>query len=267
MVKIGIAGCGVIGSGLAAAVQQRFKDKAELAGLHDIDEERARSAVSSLAKPVPVLSLDDLIAESDIVVEATAPSFSGELARKVVLAGRDVMVLSVGGLVGSDVFELAEQKHCHVYVPSGALCGLDGVKAALIAGVEKVVLTTRKPPKGLQGAPYVVKNNIDLGSLKDDTVIFEGSAREAIDGFPKNINVSVALSFAGIGVDDTRVRIVCSPQSTANVHEVEVEGEFGKLVTRTENVPSPQNPRTSYLAVLSAIAMLKGILDYTRVGT
>ncbi len=267
MLKIGIVGCGTIGSGLAEAIRQRFKDRATLVALYDSDKEKADSLAGSLAEPPSILPLDDLIKECDLVVEATSPSFSGELARKALLADRDVMVMSVGGLVEGDIFELANQKHRHVYVPSGAICGLDGVKSALMGRVYRVTLVTRKPPKGLEGAPYVVENKIDLNSIKGEAVIFEGSAKEAIQGFPKNINVSVALSFAGIGLEKTRVRIICSPHYTSNIHEVEVEGEFGRLIARTENVPAPQNPRTSYLAVLSAIATLKGILDYVRIGT
>lgn len=267
MLKIGIVGCGAIGSSLAIAVTEQFKGRATVSGLHDVDHKRAVMVAERLAGEVPILSLDALTQGCDLVVEATAPSVSGEIARKALIGGKDVMVLSVGGLIDTDVFELAAQNNCRVYIPSGAICGLDGVKGALMDDVSSITLTTRKPPAGLQGAPYVESNRIDLRSLREDTVIFEGSAREAIEGFPKNINASVALSFAGLGVDKTRVRIVCSPNSTTNVHEVEVEGRFGKLTSRTENVPAPENPRTSYMAVLSAIATLKGILGHIRVGT
>ena len=265
--KIGIVGCGIIGSGLAMAIEQRFKDKAKLVALCDIDKNRAVSLANSLSEAPQILSLDELIKECDLVVEAASASFSGEVARKALLANRDVMVMSVGGLIEDDIFELANQMRHHIYMPSGALCGLDGVKSALAGKIFQVTLTSRKPPQGFQGAPYVVENKIDLSSIKEETIIFQGSAREAIRGFPQNANVAVALSFAGIGPDKTQVRIICSPHSATNSHEVEVEGEFGRLTTRTDNVPAPQNPKTSYLAVLSAIATLKGILDYPRLGT
>ena len=152
-------------------------------------------------------------------------------------------------------------------MPSGAICGLDGVKSAMMGRVDRVTLITRKPPHGFQGAPYILEHNIDLNSIHEETILFQGSAKEAIRGFPQNVNVAIALSFAGIGPEKTRVRIVCSPQYKANSHEIEVEGEFGKLIAKTENVPAPQNPKTSYLAVLSTIATLKGILDYPKIGT
>lgn len=265
--KIGIVGCSTIGSGLALAIEQKFKGKASLVALCDIDKQKAASLVSKLAKAPLILPLDELIEKCDLVVEAASASISAKVARRALLASKDVMIMSVGGLVESDVFELANVKHCHIYMPSGAICGLDGVKSATIGKISRVTLTTRKPPKGLEGAPYVVQNKIDLNSISEETIIFEGNALEAIQGFPKNVNVAVALSFAGIGLLKTRVRIVCSPEYATNTHEVEVEGEFGRLTTKTENVPAPQNPRTSYLAVLSAIATLRGILDYVRIGT
>lgn len=264
--KIAIVGCGTIGSKLAKAIEEKLKDRAKLVALYDVDKEKAVLLASSLSKPPPILSPDELIKECDLVIEAASAKVSGELTRKALLANRDVMVMSVGGLV-EGILDLANEKHRHIYIPSGAICGLDGVKGALVGKIFRVTLTTRKPPKGFQGAPYIVDNKIDLSSISEETVLFQGSAREAIRGFPQNINVAVALSFAGIGLDKTQVRIVCSPYFTANSHEVEVEGEFGKLTTKTENVPAPQNPRTSYLAVLSAIATLKGILDYPRIGT
>ena len=267
MLHIGIVGCGTIGSGIAMAIEQRFKDTAKLAALCDIDKEKAVSLAQKLSESPPILPLDELINRCDLVIEAASAGVSGRVARQALLADRDVMIMSTGGLVENNIFNLANQKHRHIYVPSGAICGLDGVKSALMDKVSRVTLTTRKPPQGFQGAPYILENKIDLNSIDKETVLFQGTAREAIRGFPQNVNVAVALSFAGIGLEKTQVRIICSPHYTANSHEIEVEGAFGRLITKTENVPSPQNPRTSYLAVLSAIATLKSILDYSRIGT
>lgn len=267
MLRIGIIGCGTIGSGLAMAIEQRFKDKAKLVALCDTDRKKVVSLASKLSEPPPILSLDKLIQGCDLVVEAASASVSGDIARKALMANKDVMIMSVGGLVDSDLFNLANQMRRCIYMPSGAICGLDGVKSALMDKISRVTLTIRKPPKGFHDAPYILENKIELNSIDKETVLFQGTAKEAIRGFPKNVNVAIALSFAGIGLEKTRVRVICSPHYTANSHEVEVEGDFGRLIARTENVPAPQNPRTSYLAVLSAIATLKGILDYSKVGT
>jgi aspartate dehydrogenase len=128
-------------------------------------------------------------------------------------------------------------------------------------------MTTRKPPQGLAGAPYVEQHGIDVFAFTTETVIFEGSARDACQGFPANVNVSAALSLAGIGPDRTHMRIIVVPGGTRNMHDVDVQGEFGRLTIHIENVPSTTNPRTGKLSYLSAIAMLKEIVSPLRCGT
>jgi aspartate dehydrogenase len=125
------------------------------------------------------------------------------------------------------------------------------------AGLHSVTLTTRKPPKGLVGAPYLVEHGIELDNLTEPLVIFEGTALEAVKAFPQNVNVAGALSIAGIGPMETRVRVIADPHATCNSHEIVAEGAFGKLQTRTENLPSPRNAKSSYLASLSACAELR----------
>ncbi len=268
--KIGIAGCGTIGSFLAKAIDKDLKSAAVIAGLCDVDEKRAGSLQKGLAKKPPVLSLSRLIDKSDLVIEAASGEASFGLAKKVLSKKKDVMIMSIGGILGkeAELFNLAKKRNAKIILPSGAICGIDGIKSAGEAGIRKVTLTTRKPPKGLKGAPYIMKNNIDIDSITKQRVIFEGTAKEAVCAFPKNINVSALLSITGIGADKTIVRIVTSPEYMVNSHEVEVEGDFGRLITRTENVPSPQNPKTSFLAPLSALAALRQYLSpFKKIGT
>ena len=137
----------------------------------------------------------------------------------------------------------------------------------MTGGLTSVRLTTTKPPAALEGAPYIIEKGLRLAEFTGETVIFEGTARDAIRGFPQNVNVAVTVSFAALGLDQTQVRVITGPGITTNSHELVVEGAFGRMVTRTENVPSPQNPKTSYLAVLSACAMLNEILNPVKVGT
>jgi aspartate dehydrogenase len=151
----------------------------------------------------------------------------------------------------------ARARNVQIRIPSGALCGLDGIRAAMEAGLHSVTLTTRKPPKGLCGAPYLVERGISLENLSEPMVIFEGTALEAVKAFPQNVNVAGALSIIGIGPSETRVRIIADPRATANSHEVIAEGAFGRLQTLTENLPSPRNAKSSYLASLSACAELR----------
>lgn len=268
-IKIGLVGCGAMGSEIAKAIDTRFRDKAVLTAISDIDKKKAEGLKKELKGLPDILQIDGLIKKADLVIEAASKEVSGEIAKKAISAKKDVMIMSTGGIIKDyrALFDLAERNGCKVYLPSGAILGLDGVKAASLGRISRVELTTRKPPAGLSGAPFIEKNNIDLNKIKTETTIFEGNALEAIEGFPANINVSCALSIAGIGPEKTIVKIVTSPEYKGNTHEIFVEAESGKLVTRAENVPSPRNPKTSYLAVLSVIAALEQILGPVKIGT
>jgi len=266
-IKAGIIGCGTIGTVIADAITNKFGGAIKLVGICDVDEKKSRALLDKVKIDAAILSVSDIIEQSDLVIEAASGSVSYEVAKAALEAGKDVMAMSTGGLLGKpDLLKLAERKGAKIYLPSGAVCGLDGAKSAMMAGVKEVTLTTRKPPKGLEGAPYIVEKKIDLKSLKGETVIFEGTAEEAVKGFPKNVNVSATLSFCTLGAGRTRVRIVTSPDFKSNSHEIEVKGDFGRLKAVTENVPMPGNPKTSYLAALSAIATLKNIVSSKVVG-
>lgn len=267
-IKIGIIGCGTIGTELAKAIITKFKKEAKLVALCDINRGRASKLSRSFKNKIAILSLDGLIKKSDFIIEAASKEISARVVRKAIYKGKDVLVMSVGGLLkNSQLFKLAQKNNCRIFIPSGALCGIDGLKAASLGRIDTVTLTTRKPPLGFSNAPFVIKNKINLNSLTENMVIFEGSAEEAVEGFPQNINVAAVLSLAGIGAKNTKVKIVASPHKNINSHEIKVEGEFGHLITRTDNIPSPQNPKTSYLAILSAIATLKNIFSSIKIGT
>ena len=268
MLKVGIVGVGTIGGEICRAIDEGVV-QATLVGISDIDSARAISLTRSLKRPVPVMALIDVIKASDLVVEAASKAAAPAIIREALELSRDVMVMSVGGLLecAADLTALAARLGRKLYVPTGAIAGLDAIKGAMVGRVSKVTLTTRKPPRGLEGAPYVIEKRIDLKAVKEPTVIFAGPAREAVPAFPANVNVAAALSLAGIGADKTEVRILADPTSDKNIHEIEAEGEFGKLFVRMENVPSPTNPKTSYLAALSAIALLRRITATLVVGT
>ncbi|MBN1872543.1 MAG: aspartate dehydrogenase [Candidatus Omnitrophica bacterium] len=268
MINVGLVGCGAIGGVIAEAIVGQFSGSFNLAHVCDLDEEKAKILADKF-KTAPVISdLDKMIDSSDLIIEAASPSASYSVAKKAVLKGKDVLVLSSGGLLDKpDLFLLAHEKKARIYIPSGAICGLDGVKAARMAGIKSIVLTTKKPPRGLKGAPYIIENNIDIDSIKEETVVFEGSAEEAVKGFPKNVNVSATLSLCGIGAKETRVRIITSPHFTSNTHELEIRGDSGTIKTVTENVPMPTNPKTSFMAALSALAVLRSIATDSYIGT
>lgn len=266
--KLGIVGCGAIGSYIARYCEENLSSGIEISAFFDIDGDKAQ-VLKKISKDASIArSIDDLIEMSDLVVEAASVKAAPEVLEKAIGRKREVMIMSVGGLVDrEDLLSSAREKGCRVYIPSGAVFGLDGIKAATLKKVDRAVLTTRKPVKGLRGAPYIEDKGIDLDSIRTERLIFEGSVLEAIRAFPKNINVSCALSLAGIGVKNLKVRIICSPEYNRNTHEIELNGESGRLYIKAENVPLPDNPKTSFLAALSAVAALKGIIDKVRIGT
>jgi aspartate dehydrogenase len=270
MIRVGIIGCGTIGKELGLACQKRFSEQVTLEAISDTDHAKARKLQKMLKKFRPkILPVDDLIKHCDLIIEAASTQASYEAAKKALSEGKDVMIMSVGGILGKEkeIFELAKTHRCCLYLPSGGVVGIDGLKAAGIGTIHRVMLTTRKPPQGFEDAPYVVRHNINLKNLKEEKVLFEGDAAAAVRYFPKNINVSATLSLAGIGAKRTKVRIIACPHMLVNVHEVYVVGDFGSFYTRTENFPSEQNPRTSRLAILSAVATLERILRNVKIGT
>lgn len=266
--KVGLIGCGAIGTQIAKACLGRLKKKVELAAICDSEIEKARAFKKALKKKFEILDADDLIRRVDLVIEAASAKISAKILARSIELKKSVLIMSVGGLLGkSELLRSAAAKGVRVYIPSGAVSGVDGLKGASMGKIESVTLTTRKPLKGLEGAPYLKRRGIDLGAITKETVLFDGNASEAVDGFPQNINVSAVLSLAGVGPRETRVRIVTSPDYTKNIHEVEVKGDFGRITTKTENVPSPANPKTSILAILSAIAVLEEATGSVRIGT
>jgi len=271
ILKIGIVGCGAIGSSLARTVARDLSRVARLSALFDLDRDRSEGLSRKLTgkKDLATESLDRLISKSDLVIEAAHANCSLDIARKAVSRGKDVMIMSVGGIVSgfAPLAESAYQAKARIYIPSGAIAGIDALKAANLGKVRKVVLTTRKNPLSFKGVKYVQDKKIKLDKIKKDIVLFSGSARQAMKFFPQNVNVAGILSLAGIGAAKTQVKIIASPSALRNIHEIEIVSEAGNVFTRTENVLHPDNPKTSYLAVLSAAAALKQILQASRVGT
>ena len=258
MIKVGIVGMGVIGTHIAQAITKGVPG-VTLAGVTVRDP--------ATASGHRLLGLEGLIRESDLVVEAATQAALREFGPSVLAAGKHLMVLSVGALVGvlDEWARLAEKHGCRILVPSGAIAGLDGMKGAREAGITSVVMETRKPPRGLAGAPWIEEQRIDLGAITTETLIFEGPATEAVKAFPANVNVVAAVSLASIGPEKTRIKIYAVPGQERNQHRVTIEGEFGRLRVEIENVPS-ENPRTGKLSYLSAIAMLRELGASVQIG-
>lgn len=264
--RVGVVGLGAIGRQVCRALDDGIAGLT-LSGATARERDRAERFLGALASKPPFLALDDLVEASDLVVEASTQAHLQEIAPKTLARGRDLIVLSCGGLLGrADWVALAARHAARILVPSGAIGGLDAVKGARVGAITAITMETRKPPRGLAGAPWVVEHAIDLDAIREETLIFEGPAVDACRAFPANVNVLAALSLAGLGPERTRIRIFAVPGLLRNQHRITVDGEFGSLRVEVENVPS-ENPRTGKLSYLSTIALLRDLGATLRVGT
>ena len=268
MLRVGLVGCGIIGSRLALTLQRVYAKTARVVALHDRDPSQAVALQRRLAHRPSIVSLPALIRRSDVVIEAASASVAGDVVRRAVRANRRVLVMSVGGLLRDRTWQrLAARSRAQVYLPSGALAGLDGVKAMALGRLHRVCLTTRKPPRALADAPYVRRKRLRLDRLTRPSLIFEGSPLAAVSAFPQNTNIAAALTLAsGISDRRARIRVIADPTIHVNIHELEVEGDCGRLQCRVESCPSA-NPKTSELAVRSAVATLQRLFEPIAIGT
>ena len=264
--RVAIAGFGAIGKVVAAALD-RGLDGLALTAVSARDLGRAEAAMAGFARPVPVLPLARLGEEAEIVVECAPAAVLREIAEPALAAGRTLMVLSCGALLDNfGLVELARKNGGRVMVPTGALLGLDAVQAAAQGEVARIHMVTRKPPNGLDGAPYLLAHGISVADLAEAKRVFAGTAREAAKGFPANVNVAAALALAGIGPDRTTIEIWADPAVTRNTHRIEVEADSVRLAMQIENVPS-ENPKTGRLTPLSVIALLRKLASPLAIGT
>lgn len=219
-----------------------------------------------------VVGRDALLAtRPQAVVEAASHDAVREHLVGMLEAGVSVIVLSAGALVDDALRVAAEQatrrSGALLYVPSGGIGGLDALKAACVAGVDSVSIRIAKPPVAWKNIPYVDALRLDLDTLRGARVLFDGTAREGVPHFPQNVNIAAVLSLAGIGSDRTRLEVVADPALTRNTHTIRVSGRSGSFTVVLENVPSPDNPKTAWLACYSALAALQSLSSGIRYGT
>jgi aspartate dehydrogenase len=265
---VGVIGCGTIGAQLAMAVDAGAIKNATLVSLFDVVQGSAQSLQSRLKNSTVSAHTDFQsflsTAGCDMVVEAASQGAVRAFAKPVLQAGKDLMVMSVGALADpallADLSAAADRAGARIYIPTGAIAGIDAIRAVRHL-LDSVTLTTTKSPKALAGAPFFETGKVRLEEISEKTTIYEGSAAEAVRMFPANVNVAAVLSLAGIGFERTRVRIVADPASVVNQHEIAASGSFGQFQFTVRNVPSPGNPKTSYLAVLSAIECLRSVCE------
>ncbi len=242
--KIGIIGCGAI----AREIISRRKD---VVAVYDINRDKCADLGVAICN-----SLDELLENVDFVIEAASPKAVEDYALKIIRSGKDLLIMSVGGLVNRDfrerLFREVRERGVNLYIPSGAIGGLDIIRAARYGGISEVKITSIKNPK-------------NLGVECDKrTLVFKGSAEEAIAKFPKSTNVTVLLLLAtGINVD---VEVYADPEVKENIHRIHLVGTFGIADIEIRNKPSERNPKTSYLAALSPVSILEFINSPVKIG-
>ncbi len=253
--KVGILGCGAIAN-IITNFAIEGKLGVEIKYFYDRDMERAENLASQV-DGIVVLEMEDMLSHVDIVIEAASHEAVLETVPTILKKGKDVIIMSVGGLINPEtrtkLGKLAKENGCRMYAPSGAIVGLDGIKAASLGKIQRITLVTRKPPRSL-GI-----------STEKETILYEGKASAAVEKFPLNINVAAAISIAA--GQEIEVKIIADPHVDRNIHEVEVVGDFGEFNTTTSNIRCSMNPKTSVLAAYSAIKLLNNLNENFLVGT
>lgn len=268
MIKnIAIIGCGAIGSQIAIHLDMEKVPGSKLTALYDSDEHRLgilhdqlKNRSVGLFSNFDAFSTSQEFKNSHLIIESASINAAKAYMHSVLNSGKDMMIMSIG--VFSDLAflestkELINKKGNRVYLPTGAIGGSDIIRSVR-EYITDITLITTKPQKSLKGATFFQKNKIDIDAIDKRTIIFEGNALEAIKEFPSNVNVSALISMSGIGFKETRVIIYVDPYAQRNQHEINVKWKFGEFTIIVENDPSPDNPKTSFLAILSAIECLK----------
>ncbi len=268
-VRVGVLGCGAIGSRIARSIGPECGHGAVVSAVFDINPAKSQQLQKFLRqKDIIRSSYSDFLLHCDFMVEAVNAPDTHHLVKEAVMAKKDVLIMSVGKFIDdSSVLALAAKYGVKLLIPSGAVAGIDAIKSASLGKIHKLVLTTRKPIYGFADNAYLQARRINLSQIRKETILFEGSVGQAVKCFPQNINVAATIALASGCMDKLKIRIITSGDLKVNAHEIEVVGEFGRLVTKTENVVCPDNPKTSYLAVLSAIQTLKEHVMGVRIGT
>jgi aspartate dehydrogenase len=263
-----IIGCGTIGSVIAKAAERM--PEVERVLLYDRDSNKAQLLASSLKKAERLEALDFESVDADLAIEAASQIAAKEFVPAALENSLDALIMSVGAFADrgfqSRCYSAVSSYDSIVVIPSGAVAGVDALKGAARAEIESVKLTSTKPPLGFAGVKYLLDRGIDVNKITERAVLYSGPASQAVQHFPANVNVAATVSLAGIGFDRTQVEVVCDPSANVNSHHLYAKGEFGELEATTRNLPSPDNPKTSYLAALSAVSALSEYVKRVWIG-
>ena len=265
--KVGIAGFGTVGRAVGKALD-RGVTGLELTSVTTRRKQKAEAQLENFQTKVPVVTIEEMPALADVIVECAPTDAFLSIAEPVLRAGNALVTVSGAAILQHpEIIDLAQESGGRIILATGALLGLDAVRAASEGIIHSVKMTTRKPPVALAKARYVVEHGIDIENLDEPVLIFAGSAREGAEHFPANVNVAAALGLAGIGADMTQLEIWADPGKTRNTHHISVNADSASFEMYIENVPTEENPGTGKLTALSIIATLRAMNAPLRVGT
>ncbi|MGE4408993.1 MAG: aspartate dehydrogenase [Sphingomonadales bacterium] len=267
MTKVGIAGFGTIGAEVGRRIAAGLENM-ELVGITSGSSDRAQAKLKDMGIDVPVLTPQQLADTADIIVECAPTAAFLETVIPALEAGKQVVTVSAAALIEHmEMVDLARRHGGRIIVATGALLGLDAVRAAANGTIYSVTMVTRKPPKSLKGAPEVDRQGVDVMALTEPLMLFDGSAREGARGFPANVNVAAALALAGIGPDKTRLQIWADPALERNTHNIIVDADSARFELKIENIPSIEKPGTGRITALSVVAALQGLTSTLKIGS
>lgn len=263
--KLGIVGSGSLGTIIAEEIIKELREEYELLGVLSQTKENA-SKLSKRLGCKAYNNLDEMIKDGpDYIIEAASPDLVKDIAVKIISKGINFIPLSVGGLADNEFYNelklLAYENNSHIHIPAGAVGGFDLLRSAMLMEDMKVSISTEKSPKSLNGAPFLKGRELSREKIED---IYTGTAKEAMELFPNNINVAVATALASSGVEDTQVSIRSIPKMKSNKHEIKAIGDSVKISISIESTPSIDNPKSSALAAYSVIALLKNLVAPIR---
>ena len=276
MKKVAVIGYGSIGREIIASAKRQEIPNAKIIAVFD-KQSQVVNSVDNENGDVQLFSDFDEFYNSetysslDIIIECASKDAVREFGKKIIESKKDLIVLSVGAFSDKEYLaelqNLSSSNSTRILIPTGAIAGLDSIRSVR-KYLNSVTITTTKHPKSLAGAPFFESSRIRLDDINSETVLFEGNASTAIELFPANVNVAVAVALAGVGLEKTRVKIMTDPLISVNKHEIVAKGSFGEIHIVVQNIPSPTNPKTSYLASLSAIECLRSLCNENfRIGT
>jgi aspartate dehydrogenase len=275
--KIILIGCGSIGTEIIKSISAGDIPNAVLVAVLDNRKEAVQALIKHKLEKVEIFTnFEDLIkaplfTTAEIVVEAASQSAVRNYGKRILEFGKIFLVLSSGvfsdAVLLSQMTELAERMASKLVIPSGAIGGLDAIRSVK-RNLDSITVTTVKKPLALAGAPFFENSELKAESITTRTILFEGSASEAIIRFPANVNVAVSLALAGLGLEKTIVKVIADPNITVNQHVIVASGNFGEIKISVSNKPMVSNPKTSILAALSAIETIRSLCEVSfRIGS